>query len=485
MAKKVNNEKPLKQLVVLTNGKKSSKSLEQIVKSCKDKGFTCKLIKIKESILKFDKNNVKCVIDDNQKKPLEIEPSSTAILCRRGVIYNTYTRDIVRQLEDAGFYVVNKLTSILDCENKYLTLKKLEMAGIEVPKYSLVHNINYLDNAIEEVGGKYPIVMKLLSGTQGIGVSIVNSYESLKSVIQTLWALDKSCEVLLQEMIETDYDLRVHVLSRGFKPKGDKKDSYVIAAMKRTKADKDFRTNYSIGGSVEKVTLTEEQNEIAIKATKILGCRWAGVDIIVDDKTGKNYVLEVNASSGTEGITKASGINVAEQVVKFMMNRDNWIRTRKEVGFLESIKINGIGQFVARFDTGNGAKACSIHADSIDIDEKKKVVKWTIKDKKIEHKLEGYTTAITGQVKDRRPMILMDIEFLGKLYKKVLVSPVLRHNKTAPFLVNRNFMDLAQVLVNPQKIFINTSFEEFDKTVKGNHNGIVLESKLLKFNQKY
>lgn len=466
-----------KQLIVLTNGKASSKSIEGILNATKKMKIKTRVINISSCMLELEGDSLG-IIDDDSKNPLKIDPYTTVILCRRGVVKNTYTQDIARQLEDAGYYVVNKLSAILDCENKYLTLKKLESAGIPVPRSVLVHNIEHIEKGLEKIGGKFPIIMKLLSGTQGIGVSIIESLTSLNSVLQTMWSLDDSIEILLQEKIEADYDLRIHVLNRGFQPqKEETQDAFVVAAMKRTKADKDFRTNYSIGGGIESIELTDEQIEIAINATKILNCRWGGVDIMVDKKTGNNYVLEVNSSPGTEGITKASGVPVIQEVLKFIMNRNNWIRTRTEVGFLEKINIPGIGDFVGRFDTGNGSKSCSVHADTIKVDEDKEKVYWTIGDRKFVNDLKGFTTSITGKVTDRRPLIELTVNFLGKDYIKVLVSPVLRDNKSAPFLINRSFMDKAQVVINPQKVFLVSQFPEYDIKTKGNHNGIKLEKK--------
>lgn len=463
-----------KQLIILSNVKNSSKTLETFKKTANKNNVNCHILKINDCILKLNEDG-KGEISDFKNDSITIDPNTTVVLCRRGVVNNTYTKNIIRQLEDKGYYLVNKLSAIMDCENKYLTSKKLQQANLPVPKTELLYNIDYLDDSLEKIGGNFPVVVKLLSGTQGIGVSIIDSYKSLKSVLQTIWSLDSKIEILLQELIESDSDLRIHVLSRGFKPtKENTKDAFVLASMKRTKADKDFRTNYSIGGGIKNVNLTDEQKKLAINATKVLGCRWGGVDIIVDKKTGKNYILEVNSSPGTEGITKASGIDVTEGVLNFILNSSNWIMSRTEVGFLEKITVSNIGDFVARLDTGNGSKSCSIHADEITVNKKKNKVYWKLGKKSFTNDLIGWTTSITGKVTDRRPLIELDIEFLGKTYKKVLISPVIRDNKSAPLLINRGFMDNAQLLINPQKVFIVTEFPEYDIDVKGNHNGINL-----------
>ena len=124
----------------------------------------------------------------------------------------------------------------------------------------------------------------MLSGSHGIGVSIVESMESLKSVIQTIWKANKDVELLIQEKIESDYDLRIHVLTSRFNsPSPSDTDSVILCYMRRNRVNKDFRTNYSLGGTVEKTEITPEQEELSIASARAVGCNWCGVDIIVDN----------------------------------------------------------------------------------------------------------------------------------------------------------------------------------------------------------
>lgn len=463
------------QLVVLTNKNLSSKTIDGIEKSCKKNKYTYRIIDIDTVILEKNDDDV-WTINDEANKPVTISPKQTVVLARRGVVRNTFTQNILIQLEENGFYCVNRLSAILDCENKFTTTRRLESAGIPVPKTALVYSVDDLDGAVKKIGGKFPLIVKLLSGTHGIGVSIIDSFTSLKSVLQTLYVLDSNIEVIIQEKIEADFDLRIHVLSRSFNAADlTNGESIIVASMKRTKAEKDFRTNFSIGGGVEKVKLTKEQEEIAINAARALGCNWCGVDLIVDKKTGKNYVLEVNASAGTSGITLATGIDVVGKVLKFLLDQENWIRHKTEVGFMETIKVIGIGDFVCKFDTGNGSKASSIHADEYEVDEKNEIVNWTLNGKKFKSKLIDWGVSVLGKTKERRPIMEIDLEFMGHKYIATPVSPVVRDNKTAPFLANRAFMDLANLVINPKKVFMCTEFLDFDLDNKSVHDGIKLE----------
>jgi ribosomal protein S6--L-glutamate ligase len=468
------NSKDAIQLVILSNKNLSSKTIDGIEKSCKKNKYTYRIIDIDTVTLEKTDTDY-WELDDETNKKVLINPQRTVVLARRGVVRNTFTQNMLTRLEEGGFYCVNRLQSILDCENKFTTLRRLESAGVPVPKSALVYSVDDLETSVEKIGGKFPIIMKLLSGTHGIGVSIIDSFASLKSVLQTFYVLEPSIEVLLQEKIDADFDLRIHVLSRSFNTANTENgESVIIASMKRTKADKDFRTNFSIGGGVDTVKLTKEQQEIAINSARVLGCNWCGVDLIVDKKTGKNYVLEVNASAGTSGITQATGIDVVGKVLTFLLDTDNWIRRKTEVGFLETITVLGVGEFVCKFDTGNGSYSSSVHASSYEVDEIKNVVNWEIDGKKFKSKFVGWTNSILGKTKERRPKMEVDLEFMGHKYPATVVSPVLRHDKSTPFLANRAFMDLANLVINPKKVFFCTEFKEYDLASKSEMNGINL-----------
>lgn len=474
-AKKATESQEKTQVVLITNDSAESKSVPGIVAECKKQGIKIAVIGVDSIKLEQNKDKETYTISDSKTK-MKISSDDTVILTRRGIVKSTYTRDVIEQLELANFFVVNTLESVVTCENKYTTSKILLDAGIPVPKMALIDNEESIEGAVKEVGGKFPLVLKMLSGSQGIGVSIVDSNASLKSVIQTIWKANSDVELLIQEMIDTEYDLRIHVLTRRFNsPQPTDTDAVLLGYMRRNKVGDDFRTNYSLGGTVEKTALTKEQEEIAIESAKALGCNWCGVDIIVDAKTGKNYVLEVNASPGTEGLKKATGIDVVKDVIDFIADHDNWIRSKKTVGFREVVSIEGIGDLVSKFDTGNGAVACTLTHDKIEISKDEKKVKWELGKKKFENDIIDFSEPEVGDVKHRRPVIELDIMFAGKTYRSVPVSLDDRTNKSTPFLVNRSFMERIGCSVNPYKTFMSTSFDgEYSvlDSKEDNHGGI-------------
>jgi RimK family alpha-L-glutamate ligase len=470
-----------KTILILTARPKSSDTSDRFIEQAKKRGFKAYIIDVNSTkLVKLDDNKYKLENTETGKGPT-VQRSETVVLNRRGVLSNTFTKNLAYSLEKAKFFCVNNIQSMETCENKYLTGAQLEAVGIPVPKTALLPNDDSIDEAIKRVGGKFPVVVKLLSGTQGVGVSIVDSYASLKSVYQTLKKLDKTAEILIQEMIPSDYDIRIHVLNKSFDPEDDSPDSSIIVgAMRRNRVKKDFRTNFSLGATTQKIKLTPEIEKIAKQAAKIVGCVWCGVDIIIDKKTGKPYVLEVNSSPGTKGIEKTTGISVTGKVLDFLQDQGNWMMDRFETGFREIIDIQGVGKFVAKFDTGNGSKSSSMHVDSYEVDGD--TLTWKLKGKTYKNQIVGHSKAEVGKHVFKRPIIFLDIVVGGKILRDVEVSPVNREGKSTPFLANRKFMERAGIVVNPDREFYITNISSIDKNynaidAKGNkHAGISVDN---------
>ena len=166
-------------IVILTGVSEENKTADSFVKESKKRGFTCHVVNVNDSSVIIGKEE-KDYIQVGDKK-IEISKSDTVFIPRRGVISNSYTKKVMLQLQKGGYFTLNSLESMDVCENKYVTAQVMEEYDLPVPKYSLIQNEHGLDKALMEIGGKFPIIMKLLSGTQGIGVSIVDSYASYKS----------------------------------------------------------------------------------------------------------------------------------------------------------------------------------------------------------------------------------------------------------------------------------------------------------------
>lgn len=441
-------------ILLLSGSSTPSKTAKSFIEECKKRSITCNVVDVTTcSLEKIYNGHIISYIDGEDLKQFLIKPETTAVIPRRGVISNSHTKQIMRDLEAARYFCVNSLESIEVCESKFLTSKILEEEGLPVPKYALINGEKGLDKALEQIGGQFPVVMKLLSGTQGIGVSVVDSYASLKSVFQTINKLNPEGEILLQEKIDSNFDIRVQVIMKKFNPLNPSASNCVIlGSMKREAVEKDFRTNYSLGGEVSAYEIDEAIEKIACDAANAVACHWCGVDIMIDSKTGKPYILEVNSSPGTEGISEAIGKPIVDDVIDYVLDKSNWSYSKLEVGYLETIEIPSLGKMVAKFDTGNGSTASSIHAD--EISEEGKKLKWKVGDSEFESDIIGYTKTEIGRDTEERPIVKIDIVFNNVKIPGVKVSPTDRVSKSTPFLANRPLMKKLGVMVNPHKAFV-------------------------------
>ena len=468
------------EILILSGNEKPSPTSESFIEECEKQGMVCNSVNVNNIKLeKVFNGHLIRIGEGKEEKEILIRPENTAIIPRRGVVLNTYTKQIMRDLEAARYFCVNSLESMEVCESKFLTSQVLEAEGLPVPRYALITGEENLDQALEAVGGKFPVVLKLLSGTQGIGVSIVDSYASYKSVYQTIAKLAPENEILIQEKIDSDYDLRIQIIVKKFDPIYPGKDNCILlGSMMREAVEKDFRTNYSLGGKVSGIEIEDEIRDIACKAANAVGCHWCGVDIMIDSKDGKPYILEVNSSPGTEGISQAIGRPIVDDVIAYVEDKDNWSYSKLEIGYLETIGVQQVGKMVAKFDTGNGSSACSIQADNAIEDNG--YLLWTIKDVKFKSKIIGYTNTEVGRDNEKRPIILMDLMFDGSIVKDVKVAPINREAKSTPFLANRTFMKRLGVMVNPSKAFVISDKPEGYKPIdsKGQIHGGILFGEL-------
>ena len=468
-------KKPYK-LVILTAKAKNNDTAKVISDAAKVAGMVSKVVDVNQTSLISEGDDL-FLLNKEDKTKFPIDRTDTVILSRRGAIANTYSRNLLHNLEKHNFFCINTLESMEICENKFLTTQALEAAGLPTPKTALAPSVEALDDAVKAVGGKFPVVVKLLSGTQGIGVSIVDSMSSLKSVYQTFKKLSAKSEILVQEKIESDHDLRIQVLIKKFNPaKPDPDNAVVIGAMRRNVIKGDFRTNYSLGGTVESADVTPEIEKIAIEAAQIVGCNWCGVDIIIDKKTKKPYILEVNSSPGTSGMISVNGNTIIESIINYVKSKKNWSFPKLEIGFRELIYVPGVGEMVAKFDTGNGSRACSMHADEVKYEDGKII--WSLNDKEYTNDIVDVSTTEVGSKTEERPFTRMSIWFADKEIRDVPVAIVDRTEKSTPFLANRNFMEKMGTIVNPDKVFVVTkSPATYDaSSAKGNpHAGIKFE----------
>jgi RimK family alpha-L-glutamate ligase len=410
---------------------------------CDKKGIKCFVAFAEQAFLKKDGDMTK-IYNEEGKKGFEIDKNNTVFIVRNSVIRKKASIDLLSQIERRDMFCINNRDSMEICDDKYRTILKLADAGIPVPLTAVVPNEESIEVAMKKVGNKFPIIVKTLTGSKGLGVFIVDRIESLRSTLQAIWKINNNTEILFQEYIEASYDLRIHVL-------GHK----VIAAMKRFKIKKDFRSNFSLGGKVSDVKLTDEQEKIAILAAKTVGAAWAGVDMMID-KEGKACIIEVNTSPGTEGIEKATGKSIIKMLLDYAMDKKHWLLKTTECGYLEMINIEVLGELIAKMDTGNGAYSV-IHANKWDV--KDGYVTWTHDGKEYEHKFVETKKVRMGGLKseyEERPVIELNVTFNGTTYNDVKFTLSNRESMTTPVLMSRGFIKLANLSINPAKRYAIT-----------------------------
>jgi len=227
-----------------------------------------------------------------------------AVLPRIGASQTSYGTAIVRQFEMIGDFVINKSDAIKSSRDKLRSLQVLAKHGIDMPITGYASHTMDIHDVIEKIG-KTPLIMKLLQGTQGNGMVLAETMKAAESVMNAFKQVD--ADILIQEFIKESSGIDIRAIVVGKK---------VVAAMQRVAPEGEFRSNVHRGAATKHINLTPEEEEIAIKSTKILGLSVAGVDLMRSNRGP--LVLEVNSSPGLQGIELLTGADVAGEIISFI-----------------------------------------------------------------------------------------------------------------------------------------------------------------------
>ena len=227
-----------------------------------------------------------------------------AVLPRIGASQTSYGTAIVRQFEMMGNYCINTSDAIKASRDKLRSLQILTKHGIDMPVTGYASHTMDIHDVIEKVG-KTPLIMKLLQGTQGNGMVLAETVKAAESVMNAFKQVD--ADILVQEFIKESSGIDIRAIVVGNK---------VVAAMQRVAPVGEFRSNVHRGATTQHINLTQEEEDIAIQSTKILGLNVAGVDLM-RSKRGP-LVLEVNSSPGLQGIELLTGADVAGEIISFI-----------------------------------------------------------------------------------------------------------------------------------------------------------------------
>lgn len=250
-----------------------------------------------------------CYMDITKSRPTvryhgEELPYYDAVIPRIGASITFYGTAVVRQFEMMGTFCVNESVAISRSRDKLRSLQLLSRKGIGLPRTGFANRPDKIKDLIKNVGGA-PLVIKLLEGTQGIGVVLADTNKTAESILEAFMGLNAN--ILVQEYIKESggADIRCFVVG-----------SKVVAAMKRQGAEGEFRSNLHRGGSAKLIRLSKEERATAVNAAKVMGLNVCGVDIL--QSNNGPVVMEVNSSPGLEGIETATNKDVAQMVIEFI-----------------------------------------------------------------------------------------------------------------------------------------------------------------------
>ena len=244
---------------------------------------------------------------------------NTIVFVRAPVTRRKSWMDLLTQLERGGVCCVNNRHCMESTSDKFRTSLILAENGLNQPKTVLIHHQDRALNTFDRMKSKYPIILKTLTGSLGVGVVKIETEEALSATTQLLYKLDPNMGVLLQDFIVADYDVRAHVVAGKFH-----------GAIKRPIVKKDFRSNVALGSKPEALTLTKLEIDHCVQAAKAVDGLWVGVDFIPAKNREKDspIFIEINSTPGTKGYKKATKENIAKDVLSTFKNRTTWLKTK-------------------------------------------------------------------------------------------------------------------------------------------------------------
>lgn len=299
-------------IAILSRGPKLY-STRRLVEAAEAKGHEVRVI-----------DALRCYMNINSVHPEvhykgEVLEEFDAIIPRIGASVTFYGTAVLRQFEMMNVFPLNESVAISRSRDKLRSLQLLSRKGVGLPVSGIAHSPDDVDDLLKIVGGA-PVVIKLLEGTQGVGVVLAETHSAATSVIQAFNGL--KANILVQEFIKEagGADIRCFVV-------GGK----VIAAMKRQGKEGEFRSNLHQGGSANLIKITSAERATAVNAAKIMGLNVCGVDLLRSNHGP--VVMEVNSSPGLEGIEKATGKDIASMIIDFIEVKANkTINRTKTVG---------------------------------------------------------------------------------------------------------------------------------------------------------
>lgn len=290
-------------------------SCQRLKAACEARGFELDILDPNRMLLRLSMVSGKPIFQvyyqtgesyQRERPEPELLPEYAAVIPRFGTVSTVMGCNVLRHYESQGVPVLNRTAAFLLARDKWQSLQALVAANVPVPETALTGKLFSVSSAIAQEN--MPLVVKTLSGSQGVGVMLMESQSSAVSLLETLHQANVS--TLQQAFIAESkgQDIRAFVI-------GDS----VVAAMQRSSANEEFRANIHLGGSAQAIQLSEVEQQLAVQAAKAIGLEVTGVDLIRSHQD--LIVLEVNASPGLEGIENASGVDIADLMIAHLVQK--------------------------------------------------------------------------------------------------------------------------------------------------------------------
>lgn len=273
-------------------------STRRLVEAGKEKGHEVVVIDHSKCIIELEKRKPKIFYNGIYLNDFD------AVIPRIGASVTFYGTAVVRQFEMMKVFTAVESQALVRSRDKLRSLQILARAGVGLPKTVFTNYAKDVDHVIQSVGGA-PLILKLLEGTQGLGVVLAETHNAASSVIEAFNGL--KARVIAQQFIKESggADIRAFVV-----------DGVVVGAMKRQGKEGEFRSNLHRGGSASLIELTDEEDTTALKAVRAMGLGVAGVDML--QSSNGPMVLEVNSSPGLEGIESATNKDIAREIIRYV-----------------------------------------------------------------------------------------------------------------------------------------------------------------------
>jgi RimK family alpha-L-glutamate ligase len=466
-------------ILALTSSEKDlSDTIEKMQEICKKRKiefYAVKTSKAQVEISNVTSKKITIKNYDGEGKDITVIPSDTVAVVRGGVMNSDIGVAIMTILQNNGVFMINERGGMELCANKLETAIALKKHNLPHPRTTFVADESNIETAVKEIGGKFPVIVKTLTGAEGIGVSKIESMESLKSVLQTLWKYN--AEIIMQEFLP---DFKNDVRSICLNGK-------IFACAKRDKAPKDFRTNIARGSKGGAFQLSDEEIKLVEEAARVSKCYYVGVDHVIND--GKPYIIEMNASPGSgniyyryyedgKGKNNVEGKELVEDFVEYILNKSNW-KLFSNLTVRETVKIDGV-EYEAKVDTGNSGYNM-IHGEDIKDNGNHTVTFKLSNGKKITKKIVSRIIVKSGIGEKKRLVIFMDIEFHGKKYPNIKFSIGDRNHMSTKVLLGLQFLSKTGMLVDPAEAIYPQNQTKKEEHVNLNSN--TLYEKLTKNGQ--